>query len=453
MKKFSNFASSSRALFALLAAFTFAPTVVSGGAAQLSPNSAREDARPSSPDASASARSLYEEAESYVRRKFEEFEKKQMPYDAKLAEKTKQEQREMAARHAENLLARRPLRGSDLYYLARLQAIADRPADSLGTLRRFLADGGSESGAERQQARVLYVEQAAAAKLMPEAARVMDEYLANEPRSHADVNRLGQQLAAHFYRSKEYERTATYARAAYASARHLVRDETLEPRKLDNTVFGAGSLVVNSLLRTNKRKEAVEVLHEMRALALSIPSARLYVNVAEPLRQLGESLSAVGPEAVAQSPAAPEIEVDEWIGQRRGSLAALRGRVVLLDFWATWCGPCKATIPKLSSLQRKYADAGLVVIGMTNFFGEAEGEPMTPERELEYLRQYRKTNNISYDFAVADDEKNDARYGIGSIPTAVLIDRKGRVRHVVVGVYPGSDSELTSAVKKLLDEK
>ncbi|HEV2762957.1 MAG TPA: TlpA disulfide reductase family protein, partial [Pyrinomonadaceae bacterium] len=165
---------------------------------------------------------------------------------------------------------------------------------------------------------------------------------------------------------------------------------------------------------------------------------------------------AVGLLTAADDPlltAAPEIEVADWIDQRPTTLAAERGRVVLLDFWATWCGPCRFTIPKLNALHKKYSARGLTIIGLTEFYGNAEGRELTPPEELNYLRRFKQQREIAYGFGVADDKENDLSYGVAQMPTAVLIDRRGRVRHIAVGATANTDAGLERMIEKLLDEK
>ncbi len=113
-------------------------------------------------------------------------------------------------------------------------------------------------------------------------------------------------------------------------------------------------------------------------------------------------------------------------------LADLRGKVVLLDFWATWCIPCRQTIPKLNALHRKYGERGLVVLGLTDFEGNIEGRNATRAEETAYLRQFKRQKSIAYGFAVSDDKETARGYGVVTIPTAVLLDRRGRVRFITI---------------------
>jgi len=125
---------------------------------------------------------------------------------------------------------------------------------------------------------------------------------------------------------------------------------------------------------------------------------------------------------------------------------------VLLDFWATWCGPCRVSMPKISAMSRRYRDRGLVVIGLTEFEGEADGRRLTRPQEVEYLRQFKRRQNISYGFGVADDKENGRNYSVVSIPTAVLIDRRGRVRFLTISSNDDEVAVLQKMIQKLLDE-
>ncbi|AKF11350.1 TlpA family protein disulfide reductase [Sandaracinus amylolyticus] len=124
----------------------------------------------------------------------------------------------------------------------------------------------------------------------------------------------------------------------------------------------------------------------------------------------------------------------------RVSLESLRGRPVILDFWASWCPPCRASIPILSRLAATHADAGLVTLGVNV---EANQTRTFVERAHRALRS---------GFPTLHDEhyQMQAAYGVESLPTLVLIDRRGVVRRVEVGVP--DESDLDAHIRELLAE-
>jgi len=415
------------------------------------------DGKPASPPSSAepSARALFEEAEGYVRRKFDQFAKEQVPYNRALEAKTFQEQRDLALSSVTRLAARGQLRGEDLYYAGKLYTLAGKSEGALDAMRRFLADADAASSPAdlRQHARVVVVQHAAALGLAAEAERALSDYTAAGPRLPADLHRMNTQLASYHTKKKDPARAAPYARGAYEAALQIVGDKKVTARDRDTAVIGAGALLVGTLQGAGRRAEAVAVIQEMRARGLALASARLYGQATSLLLSEGVGLDAP-PAVEGLEPASPPaLNVAEWIDQQPVSLDTLRGRVVLIDFWATWCGPCRVTIPKLNALHRKYKDRGLVVLGLTDFESGVEGGGESRAEQLAYLRRYKRENGVAYGFAVAETHDNNANYGVSSIPTAVLLDRRGRVRFITVSADDDEARALASMVEKLIEEK
>jgi len=121
------------------------------------------------------------------------------------------------------------------------------------------------------------------------------------------------------------------------------------------------------------------------------------------------------------------------------NLADFRGKVVLLDFWATWCGPCRTAIPHLEALHRKYSGLGLVVIGMNN------------EKDHGKVKEFAK-GQITY-LILLDASEQFKEYGIRGIPTLFYVGREGKIRHSEVGFAPGREQEMEQKVKELLTAK
>ncbi|MBV9927662.1 MAG: TlpA family protein disulfide reductase [Acidobacteria bacterium] len=402
--------------------------------------------------AASEAQTLYDQAAQYAQKKFDEFKKNNVPYDPLLEQKTLQEQKDLALQNAARLAVRAPLHGTDLYYAGLLYVLAGKGEGALDSMRRFLDDSEPAPPALKQRARSVLAQQAAQLGLTEEAERVLAEYAKSEPRVAADLNRMNLLLASAYVKKKDYARAAAPAGEAYQAALEYARTAT-DPQQRDTTIYGAGSFYSSVLVKAGRREEGVRVAQEMRARAFAIPSARLYGRATELVLSQGEPFGPPPEVAGLEPPVPPELNVAELIGRGPVKLSELRGKVVLLDFWATWCTYCVKTMPRLNALQEKYKDRGLVVIGVNEFEGNVQGQPATRAQELEYFRQFKRRMNVSYDFAVAADGANDTPYGVATLPTAVLLDRRGRVRFLSISASEAEAEMLKKMIVKLLDEK
>ena len=121
-------------------------------------------------------------------------------------------------------------------------------------------------------------------------------------------------------------------------------------------------------------------------------------------------------------------------------LADYKGKVVLLDFWATWCGPCKIEIPWFMDMQRKKKDKGLEVLGVA-----------MDDNGWEDVKPFLADLQVNYRVVIGDDPTSQAYGGVESLPTTFLIDRDGRIAAIHVGV--ASRKEFEDGIDELLQEK
>jgi len=119
------------------------------------------------------------------------------------------------------------------------------------------------------------------------------------------------------------------------------------------------------------------------------------------------------------------------------SMSDYRGKVVLVDFWATWCPPCQEMIPVLSKLNKRYSDKGLVILGVSL---DRDG--------LEVLGSFVHENMIPYKVIMGDTRIGNAFGGVSTIPTLYIVDRDGRLVRKLTGYH--SFGQLEEQVKKYL---
>ena len=119
-------------------------------------------------------------------------------------------------------------------------------------------------------------------------------------------------------------------------------------------------------------------------------------------------------------------------------LSQYRGKVVYLDFWASWCEPCRKSFPVMRKLQRKYKKRGLRVI------------TINLDKDKKDVRRFLREFRINFPVALDPRGKIATRYGVKAMPSSYLIDRKGRIRHVHLGFLQKDTKKTEKRIKKLL---
>jgi thiol-disulfide isomerase/thioredoxin len=169
------------------------------------------------------------------------------------------------------------------------------------------------------------------------------------------------------------------------------------------------------------------------------------------MRQVLRSVAAVVMSAAA-TVALAEAEIKPWKGKPTLPLArsdvdgkpvdlkALRGRVLVVNFWATWCEPCRDEMPSLQRLREKLAGRPFEVLTVN--FGES------PEKIAQYLGK----ENVALPVLLDRDKDSAKAWGVGGLPMTFLIDAKGRIRYWVFGERDWSEGGSLALVEKLLAE-
>jgi thiol-disulfide isomerase/thioredoxin len=144
---------------------------------------------------------------------------------------------------------------------------------------------------------------------------------------------------------------------------------------------------------------------------------------------------------------APELDLRMWLVGDPITLDDLRGRVVMLEFWATWCKPCQEMFPKLTSLYEQESRNGLEILAITRHYMAYGGTLEAKNEELDLIRKTVREHGVTFRVAVADDERLQATYGANGLPTVVLIDRKGIVQYAGPG---GEDPAFEKSLRNCL---
>jgi len=148
----------------------------------------------------------------------------------------------------------------------------------------------------------------------------------------------------------------------------------------------------------------------------------------------------VMPDSLIGKPA-PELSMQQWFNGSFPGLYNSKGKVILLDFWATWCKPCIKTFPEMERFQNTYGPKGLQILGLTR---------LDSRQTLGVIEEFVNNQNFTYPIGISTESLNNLSYGVGAIPHVVLIDKKGIVRWYKVGA--GDTTEMEEMIKILCDE-
>jgi peroxiredoxin len=136
---------------------------------------------------------------------------------------------------------------------------------------------------------------------------------------------------------------------------------------------------------------------------------------------------------------APPFSLSSSAGQDV-SLAQYKGQVVMLNFWASWCGPCRQEMPLLESIYKKYNKLGFTMIGVN------------VEPDSKAANEWLKQTPVSFPILYDKESKVSKAYDVATMPSTVIIDRSGKVRVLHRGFKPGDENEYLDSIRTLIRE-
>jgi thiol-disulfide isomerase/thioredoxin len=236
---------------------------------------------------------------------------------------------------------------------------------------------------------------------------------------------------------RQWDKAETYARQTYDLSLAELKNRSVDKEPHLPIALGAAIEVLAQV--SAERGARSDAVFFLRGELETYKNTSLYKRIQKNINLLS-----------LEGTVAPALDVAEHLGPKPPTLDELKGKVVILFFWAHWCPDCKSQDKVLSLLVARYAGQGLTLLAPTQRYGyTARGQAATPDEENRYIDQMRQTTYTSLaNQPVPLSEANHKRYGVSTTPTLVLLDRAGIIRLY----HPGQmkEEELEPLVRRLV---
>jgi thiol-disulfide isomerase/thioredoxin len=236
--------------------------------------------------------------------------------------------------------------------------------------------------------------------------------------------------------AKQFDKADSYAKETYQMATEELKKRPLDADGELPIALGAAIEVEAQVMAA--RGDRIGAVTYLRAERVKYAATSIRTRIQKNINLLS-----------LEGKLAPALDEHEFLGATPRPLALLKGKPVVLFFWAHWCGDCKQEAPILAQIEKEYAAKGLVVVAPTQRYGYvARGEEAGPTDETKYIDEVRhKYYSDLLNVPAPISEDNFKKYGASTTPTVVLIDRQGVVRLY----HPGTMTleELRAALNRL----